>query len=323
VTPSVVSILPALGPSADPELLEAVEQILASCEDLYPGMDVWLRRTAVPGIVAGDRAGFVAYLGQSPIAAAIAKFKGELKLCSLRVLPGHENKGVGTALFAAAASVMAPHGERAFFTAPETLAMERRSFFEGLGFQLAGRYTQTYRRGDAEMAFHGDIERVLHRASRVAPPGLFGWMASYTGTAILLSVRPKYANEILEGRKTVELRRKFSECHVGATVVLYASAPEQSVVGTARISGVRKMRVRDIAATRMESIGCSEQELFEYAHDLDTLMTIELSDVQRFSTPLERRDLEREFGGSLRPPVSHQLLSTESRWSRLRDKLNV
>jgi len=309
------------GPLSDRELLGVVERILAPCEDLYPGIDLWLRRTALPGILAGERAGFVAYLGAAPIAAAIAKYRGECKLCSLRVLPGHQRKGVGTALFAAAASTLVRHGHTAFFTAPEALAVDRRAFFESLGFHFAGKYPVAYRRGEAEILFCGETGDVLRRARHLASPSLFGWMAAYCDETILMSVRPGFANEILEGRKTVELRRRFPKRHVGATIILYASAPDQRVVGTARVGDVRTVPVQDLAARRIGAIRCSREELLAYANGRESLVAIELTDVEPLPVPLKRTSLEREFGIPLRPPVSYQLLGEQSRWSPLRKKL--
>ena len=51
---------------------------------------------------------------------------------------------------------------------------------------------------------------------------------------VLISVRPLYAKEIVEGRKTVELRRKFPGTEAaGGTVVIYSSSPVRAVVAVA------------------------------------------------------------------------------------------
>lgn len=321
--PASVSILRASGHAADRGLLREIENLIAPCEDLYPGIDLWLRRTALPGILAGARSGFLACSGSVGVAAAIVKFSGELKLCSLRVLPGHEHRGIGTSLFAAAASTLAEHGDSVFFTAPEALAIERKRFFEQLGFRLRGRFGETYRRGQAEMVFRGEAADVARRASRLAQPTLLGWEGKCPEPAILMSVRPKYANAILAGRKTIELRRQFSRHHVGATVFIYSSSPEQRIVGTARIGGVREIDVAEVRETLMDLVQCTRQELKDYADNRGKLFAIELSDVAPLAVPLDRKLLEQEFGGPLRPPVSYQRLGDRSRWSGLRDRLGM
>jgi predicted transcriptional regulator len=49
--------------------------------------------------------------------------------------------------------------------------------------------------------------------------------------AIFLSVKPKYAERILSGEKTVELRRNRPRVADGSLVVLYVSSPVKAVLG--------------------------------------------------------------------------------------------
>lgn len=63
--------------------------------------------------------------------------------------------------------------------------------------------------------------------------------------ALLLSIRPEHAEAILDGRKTVELRRRRVSAAPGTTVVLYATRPAAAVVGTVLVR---------------ESITCSPQD---------------------------------------------------------------
>jgi len=53
---------------------------------------------------------------------------------------------------------------------------------------------------------------------------------------LLLSLRPRFARAILEGTKTVELRRTRLTASSGTLLILYASAPVMSVVGVARLA---------------------------------------------------------------------------------------
>jgi predicted transcriptional regulator len=56
--------------------------------------------------------------------------------------------------------------------------------------------------------------------------------------ALVLSLRPRFADSILDGRKSVELRRQRVSPSPGTAVLLYASAPVMAVVGTARVAEV-------------------------------------------------------------------------------------
>ncbi|WP_052336272.1 ASCH domain-containing protein [Nocardioides alkalitolerans] len=60
------------------------------------------------------------------------------------------------------------------------------------------------------------------------------------GRALFISVKPRYADAILQGRKTVELRRTRPNLPDGSLVFLYSSTPTRAVVGWARLIGVRE-----------------------------------------------------------------------------------
>jgi predicted transcriptional regulator len=51
----------------------------------------------------------------------------------------------------------------------------------------------------------------------------------------LISIRPGYANAILDGTKTIELRRRVPELVSGTRLWIYATRPTAAVVGVAPI----------------------------------------------------------------------------------------
>lgn len=51
-------------------------------------------------------------------------------------------------------------------------------------------------------------------------------------SAVLMSIRPAYADAILDGTKTVELRRRRPSFLPGTPVLVYASSPDRRVTGT-------------------------------------------------------------------------------------------
>lgn len=59
-----------------------------------------------------------------------------------------------------------------------------------------------------------------------------------TDDAIFLSIKPKYAEQILAGTKTVELRRVRPRIGAGALVVMYASSPTRAVCGAFEVDRV-------------------------------------------------------------------------------------
>lgn len=61
---------------------------------------------------------------------------------------------------------------------------------------------------------------------------------------LLVSIKPKYAAAIIDGRKTVEFRRKFPEdVAPGSRAYIYSSRPVQAVNGLVIIERVERMRI--------------------------------------------------------------------------------
>ncbi|MFC3452709.1 ASCH domain-containing protein [Amycolatopsis speibonae] len=55
---------------------------------------------------------------------------------------------------------------------------------------------------------------------------------------LVLSLRPRFAEAILDGSKTIELRRTRLQAPTGTSLVLYAASPVMAVVGVATLAGV-------------------------------------------------------------------------------------
>lgn len=55
--------------------------------------------------------------------------------------------------------------------------------------------------------------------------------------AVLLSIKPRYADQIVAGTKTVEFRRQWTKQEVGV-VVVYSSAPVQRLVAILDVEGL-------------------------------------------------------------------------------------
>ena len=58
---------------------------------------------------------------------------------------------------------------------------------------------------------------------------------------LLLSLRPRFAQAILSGAKTVELRRRPVNAPPQTPIILYASSRTMAIVGTARLREVQTL----------------------------------------------------------------------------------
>jgi predicted transcriptional regulator len=68
-----------------------------------------------------------------------------------------------------------------------------------------------------------------------------------TSREILLSVKPQYANLLITGVKTIELRKKFpTDLEKETKIFIYSSFPEKKVIGECKISKIEYLRLEDL-----------------------------------------------------------------------------
>jgi predicted transcriptional regulator len=100
-----------------------------------------------------------------------------------------------------------------------------------------------------------------------------------------MSIHPRYADAIMDGRKEVEFRKRSLAPDI-ETVWVYATVPVQRVVGCFRIAST------DVAAPaqlwdRHSAVGCIAQEDFDRYYSGHTCgAAIQIASVQQLSTPL-------------------------------------
>jgi predicted transcriptional regulator len=134
------------------------------------------------------------------------------------------------------------------------------------------------------------------------------------GRTIVLSIKPRYAELILAGTKTVEFRRAWAAEKVAA-IAIYASAPIRKIVGVAQVSDVISAKPTSLwEYCKKRGGGLSRSELFAYMNGKPTGFAILLKDVTklhqgivpssviegfsppqsfRYMTPAEAQKLER------------------------------
>lgn len=124
---------------------------------------------------------------------------------------------------------------------------------------------------------------------------------------LLVSVRPQYAAKILDGEKTVELRRRFPALgSVGATVFIYSSSPIRALVGRAKIEDVQKLSVSEIWKEHSDAACISKKEFYRYFSGVKFGFAIILGAAK----PMNRvtaSDLESQFG--IVPPQSYRYVA--------------
>jgi predicted transcriptional regulator len=126
--------------------------------------------------------------------------------------------------------------------------------------------------------------------------------------ALFISVKPQYANAILDGRKTVELRRTRPNLPNGSLVILYSSTPTRAVVGWAQLIGVREGTPIEIWDEYGAAAAIEELDYDAYFDGTDQAFALELDDVVAATQPIPLSVI-RSIG--IQPPQSWRYVPAE------------
>jgi len=119
-----------------------------------------------------------------------------------------------------------------------------------------------------------------------------------SGRAVLLSIKPKYADLILAGTKRVELRRSWPSNDVGV-MVLYSSAPIQKLVGVAFIDRIEECDFESLwTLANTNGGGVTYEELKAYTKGKKTAFGVMINRVKVADTQVDPKEI---FQVSLRP----------------------
>ena len=118
--------------------------------------------------------------------------------------------------------------------------------------------------------------------------------AEVAGLELLISIRPEHADNIVDGVKTVEFRRRFPPEHRvrGATVWIYSTAPVRGVIGTATVVSVERMGTAALWHEYAEQGAVSRCVFEDYFAGVSEGHAIRLGAVRRLRTAVDAARLE-------------------------------
>lgn len=125
---------------------------------------------------------------------------------------------------------------------------------------------------------------------------------------LLLSVRPRFAQGLLSGMKTAEVRRRFPEVSTDTTVVIYSSSPEKAVLGTMKVRALVRSTAAGIWQDYEDAIAIDRAELSGYLEGASECCVIELDTPTVWSQPVSLGAMRQSL--RVEPPQSFRYLTT-------------
>ena len=127
-------------------------------------------------------------------------------------------------------------------------------------------------------------------------------MDSQSPVVALLSIKPHYANAILDGRKKVEFRkRKFGRAV--SHVVIYATAPVMRIVGWFKVGPLHELSPERLWKRFSAVGGINRGDFRAYYSGVSSGVAIAVAGAQRLRKPLALRRIS-----STPPPQSYSYL---------------
>lgn len=125
--------------------------------------------------------------------------------------------------------------------------------------------------------------------------------------ALLLSIRPHYAESIMNGTKRAEVRRQRPSVEPGTPAIIYATQPVAAVIGSARITQIHQGTPAEIWASHHHQMHLSRDEYDDYLSGAATAHVLILADPRPLSAPITLKEMRA--ASSFRPPRSYQFVT--------------
>lgn len=121
-----------------------------------------------------------------------------------------------------------------------------------------------------------------------------------------MSIRPEYAEAILSGAKTIELRRRRPSFQPGTRVLIYSSAPDKKLIGTFEVAAIHEASPHGLWRKVAKQAGIGRADYRAYFAGCTKAYGIQVRRVRR----LKPRQLP------IRPPQSYLFLRSGLREHR-------
>ena len=133
---------------------------------------------------------------------------------------------------------------------------------------------------------------------------------------LLLSLKPRFAELVFMGEKTVELRRRIASTMIGREVFIYVSSPVRMIRGGFRVAEVWSSDPESVWSEVASRAGVAKAEYDAYYEGCGIAHALALSDVWAHEAPMEIEGVRRALPGFQPPQSWRYARGRELEWLR-------
>ncbi|HSN99645.1 MAG TPA: ASCH domain-containing protein [Candidatus Nanopelagicales bacterium] len=120
-------------------------------------------------------------------------------------------------------------------------------------------------------------------------------------TVAILSIKPVYAQQILAGTKTIELRRSAMGLKRGDLIIVYISSPEQRLGMWFRVRDIEALPVDEMWARYHDRLGIDQEPYLAYFEGAPRAIGLHVSDLHPFEPGLPLPEIRQLVPGFVPP----------------------
>lgn len=120
-------------------------------------------------------------------------------------------------------------------------------------------------------------------------------------TALLISVKPEFAEKIFTGNKRIELRKCSPKAKKGDLVIVYSTTPDKAVIGICKVSKIIKLSPKKMWQTHKNYLGIDKKRFDEYYENYELAIGIKLSSICPLSSKIQLTKIRKILPG-FQPP---------------------
>lgn len=139
----------------------------------------------------------------------------------------------------------------------------------------------------------------------------------------MISIKPKYMELILNGKKSIELRkcRPTVDFNQDTLIVLYCTSPIKAVVGFCVLKELLEDSPQSFWSKFSDSVGIAKNDFFEYYLNTDRVIGLKLDRIYQLNQPLPL-DLIKEELPEFSPPQTYKYFRLKVLRQHFKNKLN-